>query len=264
MDLPTSPTTPTTTPTTTTTTPSRGLRAVALHHAAVGLAVLLPWLVLVRLGAATGVPPVAVLLLVVAVVLPLVGAALLRRQLTAEGLQVRDRARVRDRLGLRRPAARQVLLAGLPALAAALVLPGLGLPVEAALRNAGWSAVLPSTGLTVPLDPHGQLGGAGTAALLAVWVVVAVLVGPVVEEVLFRGLLQPLLPGGPWARVLLGSAIFAVYHLWQPTTWLTVLLATLPAAWVRERTGCTWLAAGVHVAANAAALALLLAGGLRR
>ena len=229
--------------------------AVLAHHLVTGLAVTAPWLFLLPRAQSSGVPPVAVLLGVVAVVLPLLAVGLLRRRLHAEGLSggLRTPA-VRVRLGLQRPGRSAVLRCGLPAALAAVVLPAAGLPVEAALHRTGWFDAWPSTGL--PLAP--------STGTLVLWVVVAVVVGPVVEELLFRGLLQPLLPGGAWGRVVCGSALFAVYHLWQPAAWVTVWLATLPVAWVRERTGSTWLAAGVHVGVNAVALALFTVGVLQR
>ncbi|PWJ47602.1 CAAX protease self-immunity [Quadrisphaera granulorum] len=254
---------------------------VLAHHAVMGMAIAVPWLALAPTATRWGMPPVFLLLVLVGTVLPVLAWAALRRRLAAEGIVCAhggDRTPLdgvtvpmnpvnpvdlRDRLGLRRPRARQVLVAGLPAMLVAVVLPLAGLPVEAAAHRWGWFATWPSTGVADLLAAP-SASPVNLALVLGMWVVVAVVVGPVVEEVIFRGLLQPLLPGGPWARVMLGSALFAVYHLWQPSSWVTVWLATLPVAWVRERTGSTWLAAGVHIGVNAAALGMLLTGALVR
>ncbi|MFB9375439.1 lysostaphin resistance A-like protein [Kineococcus gynurae] len=248
----------------TTPRPTTGLSVVLGHHLVAGLAVLLPWLLLLTALPRAGGPPVAFLLLVVGLVLPVVATLLLRHRLRVEGLLTRrgptptDRARIRARLGLVRPARGQGLRLGLTALLAGMVLPVVGLPVEDVLRRLGWFSAWPSAG--VPATG----GTEHRASLLVLWVLVAVLLGPVVEEVLFRGLLQPLLPGGLWGRVVGGSALFAAYHLWQPAAWVTVWAATLPLAWLRERTGSTWPSVGVHVTVNALALGLLLVGGLDR
>lgn len=103
-----------------------------------------------------------------------------------------------------------------------------------------------------------------TAILLVLWLLVAVVIGPIIEEVLFRGLLQPLISHSKPRRVLIGTLLFTLYHLWQPWAWPAVFLATLPVAWVRERSGSIPLAAAVHVLANATAWTLLLTGLMQR
>ncbi len=233
------------------------LLAIAAPHLLVSLAVVVPWALLAPRVERAGHPPVLALLLVVALVLPTACGVLVRRRLHAEGVTGWPAARAR--LGLQHPTVRTAVRCGLPALLVALLLPGLALPLERlgheTLRWPSW------TSTTLPLA--GSSPGEAAALVLA-WTAVAVVLGPLTEEVLFRGLVQPLLPGAPWARIVAGSTLFAVYHLWQPATWPTVLLVTLPVAWLRERTGSTWLCVGVHATANAVAASLLVVGVLAR
>jgi uncharacterized protein len=98
---------------------------------------------------------------------------------------------------------------------------------------------------------------------IALWILGPVLIGPMVEELYFRGWLLPRLPGGRWAAMVSGSALFAMYHLWQPYAWLTVFAVALPLAWARTRAGTT-VSIVVHCSMNALAFAALLAGSLHR
>ncbi len=61
----------------------------------------------------------------------------------------------------------------------------------------------------------------------------------------------------------MSSLLFAVYHLWQPSAWPTILLTTLPMAWARARAGA-WAAIVIHVLVNAFSAVLLGAHVVRR
>lgn len=204
------------------------------------------------------IPPIMTLLLVVLLVLPAVAFLQIRHQLRVEN--IRSHAAVLDRLGLRLPQRRELLTVGAPALACSLLLPGLMVWSEPLIRSTlGISETL-STGWPT----GGTLTASTTTALLTLWLVVAVVVGPIVEEVLFRGLLQPLISYSSTYRVLVGKLLFTFYHLWQPWAWPAVFLATLPVAWVRERSNSTLLAASVHIITNSTAWFLLATGVMQR
>ncbi|WP_061298317.1 CPBP family intramembrane glutamic endopeptidase [Herbidospora cretacea] len=94
---------------------------------------------------------------------------------------------------------------------------------------------------------------------VALWIAGPVLAGPVVEELYFRGWLQPRTPGGP----VISCALFAVYHLWQPYAWLTVFVVALPLAWARTKGGVV-VPILVHCTMNALTFAALLSGALQR
>ena len=83
------------------------------------------------------------------------------------------------------------------------------------------------------------------------------LIGPVFEELIFRGFLFPLLAksAGPWLAILLTATPFALVHgaqyhwSWQHLT--VVGLAGVVFGFVRHRTGSTAAATLVHTGYNA-------------
>lgn len=117
---------------------------------------------------------------------------------------------------------------------------------------------------------HGTLDllTAGDRASPWWWAVLAgaVLGAPIVEEVVFRGLLQPALRAvlGPWSAVLISAGLFTLLHVphgaessgatWLAIPTLAVLAITLGIA--RERTGRLGVPIAMHIAFNAANVAL--------
>ena len=97
------------------------------------------------------------------------------------------------------------------------------------------------------------------------------IVAPVCEELLFRGFLQPLLVRslGAVAGILATALPFGLLHFYEyGKSWRHVLLISLSGVafgWMRQATGSTKAAAGMHSAYNAFQFALLLmAKGLPR
>ncbi|HTQ53327.1 MAG TPA: type II CAAX endopeptidase family protein [Bryobacteraceae bacterium] len=92
-----------------------------------------------------------------------------------------------------------------------------------------------------------------SAILLAV---LGVTIGPICEEIVFRGFLQPLLVRslGAVAGVLLAAVPFGLLHLQEyGYSWRHALLITLAGAsfgWMRQRTGSTKAAALMHASYN--------------
>lgn len=116
------------------------------------------------------------------------------------------------------------------------------------------------------IDQAGE--SAPTYALVAL-VVVAVafngVVGPVTEELYFRGYLLPRIDRlGRWAPVL-NTVLFSLYHFWTPWQNLTRIIGLLPMTWLAWRHQSTHLAITTHVAINLVFLlglfALLLQAG---
>jgi len=141
-------------------------------------------------------------------------------------------------LGLTRP--------GRPLFYLAAVLLGLALPIAG-----GWLTRWIAGGHEVVQDVK-QIGGAASLALRLPLVVVVVSLGPLVEELLFRGaLLSALLRrvGAGWA-IALSSLLFACVHLpdlgflWYAVPNLALLAAGL--AWLRLRSGSLWPAVVAH------------------
>jgi uncharacterized protein len=94
---------------------------------------------------------------------------------------------------------------------------------------------------------------APTAALVALVIVAFVfngLVGPVVEELYFRGFLLPRIDRlGRWTPVL-NTVLFSLYHFWTPWQNLTRIIGFLPLGWLTWRKRSTQLAMAGHVTIN--------------
>jgi hypothetical protein len=97
------------------------------------------------------------------------------------------------------------------------------------------------------------------------------IVAPVCEELVFRGFVQPLLVRslGAFAGILATALPFGLLHFQEyGNSWRHVLLIALSGAgfgWMRQATGSTKAAAGMHAAYNAFQFVLLLAAkGLPR
>ena len=90
------------------------------------------------------------------------------------------------------------------------------------------------------------------------------IVAPVCEELVFRGFLQPLLVRslGTFAGILAAALPFGLLHFQEyGNSWRHVLLIGLSGAgfgWMRQATGSTKAAAGMHSAYNAFQFVLLL------
>lgn len=141
-------------------------------------------------------------------------------------------------LGLTRP--------GHPLYYVAAVLVGLALPILG-----GWLTRWLAHGHEVTQDVK-QIGGAASLGVRLPLVLVVVSVGPLVEELLFRGaLLSALLRrvGTGWA-IALSSLLFACVHLpdlgflWYAVPNLALLAAAL--AWLRLGSGSLWPAVVAH------------------
>jgi membrane protease YdiL (CAAX protease family) len=106
-------------------------------------------------------------------------------------------------------------------------------------------------------------GGGESLAFLVVFFVAAFvfngIVGPVVEELYFRGHLLPRIDRfGRWAPVL-NAVLFSVYHFWTPWQNLGRIVGLLPWVYTVWRTRSVYLSIIVHVAVNMTNVLLLLA-----
>ena len=94
---------------------------------------------------------------------------------------------------------------------------------------------------------------APTYALVTLVIVAFVfngVVGPVTEELYFRGYLLPRIDRlGRWAPVL-NTVLFSVYHFWTPWQNLTRIVGLLPMTWLAWRKRSTQLAIATHVSIN--------------
>jgi hypothetical protein len=86
-----------------------------------------------------------------------------------------------------------------------------------------------------------------------------VLIGPVVEELYFRGYLLPRMTRlGVWAPIV-NAALFSLYHFWSPWSFLARIAGVTPFAYAVWRTHNVYLGMVVHVLLNAIGTASLIA-----
>ncbi|MEM1447200.1 MAG: type II CAAX endopeptidase family protein [Planctomycetota bacterium] len=131
------------------------------------------------------------------------------------------------------------------------------------------NGVATAAGYPSPEVNHGMLEELKTAEMEMVIaiIVTAVVVGPLLEEIVFRGLLQTLLlevfgRKARWTAIVIASAVFASVHL-GATTWhalpgLFVLGVAL--GWIYERTGSLLPVYLAHAAFNGLNIAMVLSG----
>lgn len=93
------------------------------------------------------------------------------------------------------------------------------------------------------------VGGALVVMIVALFLFNGLL-GPVVEELYFRGHLLPRLDRYGRGAPVINTVLFALYHMWTPWRWPQVLLGNLPANWLAWRKRSVWLPMATHVAVN--------------
>lgn len=133
--------------------------------------------------------------------------------------------------------------------------PGLGFVAAAIIGGI-------SMGAAVSFLAHGTRTGQ-SHAVSPVMVVLVTLLGPALEESIFRGFLFPLLSkaGGSSIAVAVTAVLFAVFH--APATvaqWSCVLATGLLYGCIRAASGSTLASAVAHSAYNAALLLLSQTG----
>ena len=171
---------------------------------------------------------------------------------------------------------------GVPAAGAAVPLGGARAAALGALAMAiGWPLVQAGgavasaiqqwiSGVAAPDTAHRTLealGQSGDIAWIAATALVAVVLAPLVEEILYRGALQQALHGLGMPRtiaILGSSALFAAAH-WgslvggsEAGALVMLLLLGLIFGWAYERTGSMWAPFTAHALFNAANLAIFL------
>jgi len=143
-----------------------------------------------------------------------------------------------------------------------------------AVTSAGWIAgqlQLVATGIEPPVIGHSTLEQMVQGSRDAWWWLMglsAVVLAPILEECVYRGFVQQALRRaglGPWAAVLLASAVFTLMHVGSvpegaraaSLTSLAVLSCCF--GWLAERTGSLVAPAAAHVAFNLGNLAVATA-----
>ncbi len=140
------------------------------------------------------------------------------------------------------------LVAGLLAWAFAVSLLGIGSSIKDSYFS--WMPEWARDPLT------GVAAGVSTATIITVvgYVVVLVVLGPLVEELYFRGYLLPRIGRfGAWAA-LINVSLFALYHLWKPWDVINLIIILGPMVYAVWRTKDIRIGIALHVALNSLAL----------
>jgi uncharacterized protein len=111
---------------------------------------------------------------------------------------------------------------------------------------------------TVETGGEPLVGGA-LAVMVAAVLVFNGIVGPVVEELYFRGHLLPRIDRLGRRAPVLHTALFMAYHLWTPWRWPQILLGYLPTSWLVWRKRSISLSLATHMTINMVFSLLLIA-----
>lgn len=221
------------------TSPLSWPRAIVLHLAP-GAAATLLFIATAPVLAQAGLPSAWGMFAAVLVVLVPSQLGIMRRW-ASDG-------RIRSIVDIRWPAPRRFFRLFLLTLAVAALAPGLVQWLEPALHQT-MEVVLPAWW---NLDPgaSGTRPAWQTTITLTGWLLCFVVIGPITEELYFRGFLLPRLPSRRALAVPANAILFALYHGWQPYTWVTVAIFAVPLAIVALRPRGVVVAAAAHATVN--------------
>ncbi len=202
---------------------------------------------------AVGLPPIAALLVAILIVLVPFELGVVLRASRGQG--------IRSVIPYRRPLPIRDWLWLVPVLiVAAFVGFGVSMAIEPAIIDSlfGW---LPDW-FVRPIDPDRVREYSREAWLvtLAVYFVLNGYVGPIIEELYFRGYLLPRMEWmGRWAP-LVNVSLFSIYHFWSPWQVLARILGLAPTVYAVRWKENIYLGMVVHCALNT--LGIILVGSL--
>ena len=245
------------------TTPARvrqlSIPALLMLHLVPGALMTAGFVLLAPLAETLGFPPITALLVAIAVVLVPTELAILALAARAEG------GSIGALIPYRSPIAARSWAWLLPTLIA-LALLGFGLhqAIEPALIEQffGW---LPEWYVSpIVVDQIGSYGATPWLVTLVAYFLINGLLGPIVEEVYFRGYLLPRMDRfGRWAP-LINVGLFSLYHFWSPWQIVARILGfgpTVYAVWWKRN---VWLGMAVHCTLNSLGVLLVAAMVLGR
>ncbi len=136
------------------------------------------------------------------------------------------------------------------------------------LTLAAVTLLLGAVGVESPAIAHDLLYAIrdGSPTVRAGLIAAAVLIAPLIEEIVFRGIIQSgLRQAGvvarPWHAIVATAALFALIHgnvAYQ--AWPGLFVLALGLGYVYERTGSLWSSILIHAIFNALNIAMVLAG----
>jgi membrane protease YdiL (CAAX protease family) len=119
-------------------------------------------------------------------------------------------------------------------------------------------------GPTYEIPRHEELQLLTTSTRLSLQILIiilAVVVAPLVEEMLFRGLLQTLIRSHlqrPWPSVALTAGMFAVVHVQNPEHWPALFVLAMGLGYAYEKSGSLWQPIFMHALFNGLTIASVL------
>jgi membrane protease YdiL (CAAX protease family) len=219
--------------------------ALIVLHLVPGILMTAGFVALAPIVESIGLPPIAALLGAIAAVLVPVELAILARAGVREGVGFGELLPYRRPIAARRWAW----------LVPALILVGfLGFGVHQAIEPAlierffGW---LPSWFVTpIQVEQIGRYSATAWIVTLVAYFALNGVIGPIVEELYFRGFLLPRMERmGRWAP-LVNVSLFSLYHLWSPWQLFARIVAFGPTVYAVRQTRNVRLGIAVHCALN--------------
>jgi membrane protease YdiL (CAAX protease family) len=240
--------------------PQLSVPVLIVLHLAPGILMTAGFVALAPVVETIGLPPIAALLAAIAVVLVPVELGILARASAREGVSFGEL------IPFRRPIAARRWAWLVPAL---ILLGFLGFGLHQAIEPAlierffGW---LPSW-FVKPIDVEGiaRYSALAWTVTLVGYFALNGFIGPIAEELYFRGFLLPRMARfGRWAA-LINVSLFSLYHLWSPWQLVARVLGLAPTVYAVERARNVYLGMVVHCTLNTIGVtlvALMVAGRL--
>ena len=220
-------------------------RMLLALHLIPGALMTLGFVAFAPLAEDAGFPPIAALLASIALVLVPVELGIMAWAARREGVSLGGLIAYRRPLPLRRAAwlvPALILLAFL----------GFGLHqvIEPALIQ-GWFVWLPDWFVSpIQVDRIGEHSATAWMLTLAAYLILNGLIGPIIEELYFRGYLLPRMDRlGHWAP-LVNVTLFSLYHFWSPWQLMARVLAIGPTVYAVRWTRNVYLGMVVHCTLN--------------
>jgi membrane protease YdiL (CAAX protease family) len=222
----------------------RPTRLVALFLAP-GAVVTIAFVLLAPLARTLGMPPLAALLAAIAFVLVPIELGIVLRA---------------GPVPYRHPIPARTWAWLVPVLIlAAIAGSGLGMVVEPAIRATLFDWLPPWFTNPLPVDRLTDHSAAAWIATLAAYLVLNGVIGPVVEELYFRGYLLPRMQYlGRWAP-LVNVTLFSLYHLWSPWQLISRIIGFAPTVYAVNRWRNVWLGMVIHCTLNIIGVASVIA-----
>jgi uncharacterized protein len=242
------------------TEPQHTLLHSAIAHLGPGVLITIFYLLTAPALMRRGLPPIfALLLAILFVALPVELGDLIRR-----GRKHNGRLSLRGVVLYREPLPWwQYPLFVIAFLIAALLLSGAAGFVDVAATS-GLARILPPWFFLQDLTQYAAYSRTVLIGTLIASLVLNGVVGPVVEELYFRGYLLPRLSRfGAWAP-LINAALFTIYHFWQPYAYVSVFAVAVPWVYLVWWKRNVYLGIAMHCALNLISNTLLFAALLSR